>query len=103
MLDPCSLRLALLWAGVCLLSFAPARAQQDGGFTPTDGGGGGVLESIYVPNLPNEPFTLTLHTEWVQTLPNGGTFTETNNRPIVRDGAGRIYQERWLLVPKGSN
>jgi hypothetical protein len=98
---PCSLRLVLLSAGFCLLSFAPAQAQRDGGFTPTDGGG--VLESIYVPNFPNAPFTLTLHTEWVQPLPNGGTFTETNNRPIVRDSAGRIYQERWLLTPKGSN
>jgi len=100
---PCSLRLALLSAGFCLFSIAPAQAQRDGGFTPTDGGGGGVLESIYVPNFPNAPFTLTLHTEWVQPLPNGGTFTETNNRPIVRDSAGRIYQERWLLTPKGSN
>ena len=34
---------------------------------------------------------------------NGGTFTEVNDRPIVRDGAGRIYMERWLLVPKGSD
>ena len=103
MLGRCSLRLALLSVGFGLLSFAPAQAQGDGGFTPTDGGGGGVLESIYVPNLPNAPFSLTLHTEWVQTLSNGGTFTETNNRPIVRDSAGRIYQERWLLTPKGSN
>lgn len=69
----------------------------------TDGGGTGALESIYVPNLPNAPFTLTLHTEWVQTMHTGGTVTEVNQRPIMRDGAGRIYQERWLLVPKGSD
>jgi hypothetical protein len=101
MLRPCSLYLALLSASFGLLGAVSVQAQQDGGFTPTDGGG--VLESIYVPNLPNAPFTLTLHTEWVHTLPNGGTFTETNNRPIVRDSAGRIYQERWILTPKGSN
>jgi hypothetical protein len=35
-----------------LLSFTPARAQQDDGFTATNGGG--VLESIYVPKLDNE-------------------------------------------------
>ena len=60
-----------------------------------------MLESIYVPNLPHAPFTLTLHTEWIQTLRNGGTVTVVNARPILRDGAGRIYQERWLLTPKG--
>ncbi len=83
----------------CSLSLG---AQEDGGGTVTDGGGRGVLESIYVPNFPNAPFSLTLHTEWVQTMRNGGTFTEVNSRPILRDSAGRIYMERWLLVPKGS-
>lgn len=34
---------------------------------------------------------------------NGGTFTEINARPIMRDTAGRIYQERWILVPRGSD
>jgi hypothetical protein len=81
----------------------PLHAQDDGGATVTDGGGTGVLESIYVPNFPNAPFSLTLHTEWVQTMRNGGTFTMVNQRPIMRDSAGRIYMERWLLVPKGSN
>ena len=78
-------------------------AQNDGGYTSTDGGGTGVLESIYVPNLPSAPFSLTLHTEWIQSLRNGGTFTQVNKRPIMRDGEGRIYMERWLLVPKGSD
>jgi len=34
---------------------------------------------------------------------NGGTFTTVNSRPIKRDSTGRIYQERWLMSPKGSN
>ncbi len=93
----------LIAASLCLTCHPILHAQGDGGFTPTDGGGGGVLESIYVPNFPHAPFTLTLRTEWIQTLRNGGTFTEVNARPIMRDGAGRIYQERWLLTPKGSD
>ena len=94
--------LALTAAGLCL-SYPPSlQAQADGGYNPTDGGGGGVLESIYIPNLPNAPFSLALRTEWVHTLPNGGTFTQVNARPIMRDSAGRVYQERWMLVPKGS-
>ena len=94
---------ALIAASLCLLCHPALHAQGDGGFTPTDGGGGGVLESIYVPNLPHAPFTFILHTEWIRTLRNGGTFTVANARPIMRDGAGRIYQERWLLTPKGSD
>ncbi len=95
-------RRLLFGAYIGLLCLQAAAAQEDGGVTPTDGGGTGVLESIYVPNLPNAPFSLTLHTEWVQTLRNGGTFTEVNSRPIMRDSAGRIYMEGWLLTPKGS-
>ena len=78
-----------------------ANAQDDGGTAPTDGGGGGVLQSIYVPNLPDAPFSLTLHTEWIHTMRNGGNVTVTNTRPIVRDSAGRLYEERWMLTPKG--
>ncbi|MGA2537020.1 MAG: hypothetical protein ABSF53_13470 [Terracidiphilus sp.] len=34
-------------------------------------------------------------------MAGGGTITLTNERHIVRDSKGRIYQERWILVPKG--
>ncbi len=95
--------LVLFLASLCPSCLIPLQAQEDGGAAVTDGGGTGVLESIYVPNFPNAPFSLTLRTEWVQTMRNGGTFTEVNARPILRDSAGRIYQERWLLVPKGSD
>ena len=70
---------------------------------PADGGGHEILESIHVPNLPNAPFSLTLATEWSRPLANGGTFTVVNARPIKRDSAGRLYQERWGMVPKGSH
>jgi len=80
---------------------APATAQSkealnDGGGTP------GVLQSIFIPPLPNAPFSLTLRTEWTRPMNNGGNFTVVNARPIRRDSTGRIYQERWGLVPKGS-
>jgi len=67
-----------------------------------DGGTTGRMESIFIPPIANAPFSLTLATEWSRPLGNGGTFTLANQRHIVRDGKGRIYQERWLLVPKGS-
>lgn len=68
-----------------------------------DGGANGVLVSIFVPPKASAPFTLTLSTEWSKPLGNGGSYTVANQRRVARDSKGRIYQERWLLAPKGSN
>ena len=65
-----------------------------------DGGVREVLESIVIPPIPNQPFSATLETEWTRYTGEGGTITLVNERPIVRDSKGRIYQERWALVPK---
>jgi hypothetical protein len=70
---------------------------------PQDGGTREVLESIVIPPLPNAPFYTTLETEWARPMAEGGTYTLTNKRHIARDSAGRVYEERWLLVPKGSD
>jgi hypothetical protein len=78
-------------------------AQDSGTVVQPDGGGQEVLQSIFVPLIPHAPFSLTLTTEWTRPLNNGGTFTVVNSRPIKRDGSGRIYEERWLLTPKGSD
>lgn len=69
--------------------------------TMHDGGVDQVLQSIYVPPIPNAPFTAIVHTEWIRSLSDGGTFTVVNQRQIARDSTGRLYEERWLLVPKG--
>ncbi len=66
-----------------------------------DGGAGGPMQSIFVPPKPGAPFSLTLAAEWTRSMANGGTYTLANERRIVRDSKGRIYQERWILVPKG--
>jgi hypothetical protein len=68
-----------------------------------DGGMSVLMESIVVSAKPQAPFTLTLETEWVRMLGDGGTITSVNKRRIARDAAGRVYQERWLLVPKNGN
>jgi hypothetical protein len=65
-----------------------------------DGGVRETLESIFIPPKPNAPFSLTLDTEWTRAFGNGGTYTLVNERHIARDTAGRIYEERWYLVPK---
>ena len=68
-----------------------------------DGGATEVLQSITVPPKAGAPFTLTLETEWVKQLYDGGTSTLVNKRRIARDAAGRVYQERWALVPKNNH
>jgi hypothetical protein len=76
-------------------------ARRDVQVVPThDGGVSATLQSIVVPPKVGAPFTLTLETEWVKQLYDGGTVTFVNKRRIARDAAGRIYQERWALVPK---
>jgi hypothetical protein len=67
-----------------------------------DGGNREVLESIVIPPIPNAPFFATLATESVKYSADGASMTFVNERHIGRDGRGRIYEERWLLVPKGS-
>jgi hypothetical protein len=69
-------------------------------FYVQDGGTRETLESIVITPKAGAPFTLTLETEWMRTLYDGGTVTLVNQRRIARDAAGRIYQERWWLVPK---
>ena len=70
---------------------------------PPDGGTSEVLQSIFVPPLPDAPFTLTLATEWVRPLgADGNTVTLVNERKIARDRQGRIYEERVLLAPPGT-
>ena len=68
-----------------------------------DGGVSEMMESIVVSAKPQAPFTLILETEWVRMLGDGGTITSVNKRRIARDAAGRVYQERWFLVPKNGN
>ena len=81
----------------------PADRTQNGGSATVpirDGGVSQTLQSIYIPPLLNAPFTAIVHTQWIRPLPEGGTYTFVNQRHIARDSRGRIYEERWLLVPK---
>lgn len=96
-------RLATSLLSVSLLICAPLLFGQNATdvYRTSDGGTRQRLESIFVPPIRNAPFSLTLETEWSRPLSGGGSFTLVNRRHIVRDSAGRIYQERWILVPKG--
>ena len=96
------LLIALLSSAAC----AQSSRTQDGGTTVVtmrDGGVSQVLQSIYLPTLINAPFTAIVHAEWTRPMAEGGSYTFVNQRRIARDSAGRIYEERWALVPKGGH
>jgi hypothetical protein len=80
-----------------------ALAQEDGtSGSNRDGGASEVLQSIYIPPMHNAPFTATVHTEWARPMAGGGTNTIVNQRKVARDRDGRLYEERWLLIPKNN-
>lgn len=66
-----------------------------------DGGVREVVEGIVIPPIPHAPFTATLATEAVKYAADGASMTNVNERRIARDAQGRVYEERWYLVPKG--
>jgi hypothetical protein len=80
----------------------PAQDTQHPVVEMRDGGANLVLQSIYSPVLLNAPFTAIVHTEWARPMPGGGNVVTVNQRRVARDSQGRIYEERWLLVPKDS-
>lgn len=84
---------------VVLGSLCLAQSQQTRPSLP-DGGTRERLVSIFIPGLPNAPFTATVNTEWVRMLADGSRITLVNHRLIARDSAGRIFQERRMLVPQ---
>jgi hypothetical protein len=86
-----------LLAPACL-----AQAPQNRPALP-DGGIAEKLISIFIPNIPNAPFTATVNTEWIRLLPDNTRITLVNHRLIARDSAGRIFQERRLLVPQSGH
>lgn len=99
----CINSLAVLTAFATAASAQTAHVQEGGATTYTrDGGVSEVLQSIYIPPLLNAPFSAVVHTEWTRPMAGGGNFTFVNQRQVARDSRGRIYEERWLLAPKGS-
>ena len=103
---------ALLLTGLCFYPVSvvaqgqkPDQAPLKGApsFHTEDGGVNETMESIVVSAKTQAPFTLMLDTEWARPLGDGGFITVVNRRRIARDAAGRIYQERWFLVPKNGD
>ena len=92
---PLSIVLAFALSAPSLLIAQLAEPQR-----PLDGGTREILVSILIPSIPNAPFSAIVNTEWIRPLSDGSSVTLRNHRAIARDRAGRIFQERRLLVPE---
>ena len=92
--------LVLLLGGAAVVCGNRGLAQVPGSQQrPPDGGTREVLVSILIPSLPNAAFAATVNTESIRQLGDGNTITLKNHRGVARDKAGRIFQERRMLVP----
>jgi len=95
-------RLVLLVSSAVLAMFCSLLSAQEpevAGHAP-DGDTFEIINNIMIPAVQHAPFSSVVTAEWTRTLEDGSTITRQNHRVVVRDGAGRIYQERRTLVPK---
>jgi hypothetical protein len=80
-------------------SFLSAQEAEVAGHAP-DGDSFEIINNITIPPVQHAPFSSVVTAEWTKTLEDGSKVTRQNHRVVVRDGSGRIYQERRTLVPK---
>ncbi|HST09885.1 MAG TPA: hypothetical protein VLL05_05885 [Terriglobales bacterium] len=93
---------ALLFVACCLLALNLSAQSPEEGVHAPDGGTIEQFNSILLPPVAHAPFSSTVTAEWTKVLEDGSTLTVQNHRLVVRDGMGRIYQERRRLIPKDS-
>jgi len=96
------MRSSLLSAALLLTGSLVAAQSPGDVYHAPDGNSREMITSIYISPLANAPFQATVTAEWTKHLPDGSTTVVRNHRLVVRDGRGRIYQERRTLVPDGS-
>jgi hypothetical protein len=95
----CLLALLIVFAVLSIPS-AIAQNSEEVRHAPDDGTRE-IIVSIFIPPIPNAPFTATVNTEWTRRFENGTTSTIKNHRTVARDSTGRIFQERRYLTPDG--
>jgi hypothetical protein len=94
--------LSLATLAVAFVTNISAQSQQDALHAP-DGNSFTRIVSIFIPSLPNAPFTATVSTEWTRQTSDGATIVVKNHRTLARDSQGRVFQERRHFVPADSN
>jgi hypothetical protein len=83
----------------CILLSAIAASAQTPQMPPDYRGVQTQIPGIYVTPIPNAPFSAKVDIVSHQKLPDGTISIRTTINHIARDSAGRIYNERRVLVP----
>jgi hypothetical protein len=96
------LLLSLATLAVAFVPYIVAQSPQDALHAP-DGNSFTRIVSIFIPSLPNAPFTATVSTEWTRQTTDGASVIVKNRRMVARDSQGRVFQERRRFVPADSN
>ena len=68
-----------------------------------DGGSVEMIQNTLILPLTSSPFSATVTAEVTRTLADGSTATVKNKRIVVRDSAGRIFQQRAFFTPDGDS
>jgi len=92
----------LLCTSLFFFSLSGFAQDSEPGKHAPDGGTWERIDSILIPPILHAPFSSTVTAEWTKNLEDGSSLTVHNQRLLLRDSAGRIYQERRRFVPKNS-
>ena len=83
---------------------APAAAQTAAeALHAPDGNSFTRIVSIFIPAMPNAPFTATVSTVWTRQTSDGAIVTVKNRRVVARDSRGDVFEERRRFVPADSD
>jgi hypothetical protein len=85
-----------------LVPYISAQGRQDA-LHAADGNSFTRFVSIFIPPIPNAPFTATVSTEWTRQTSDGATIMVKNRRMVARDSQGHVFEERRRFVPADSN
>jgi hypothetical protein len=85
-----------------LVPYISAQSPQDA-LHAADGNSFTRIVSIFIPPIPNAPFTATVSTEWTRQTSDGATIVVKNHRMVARGSQGHVFEERRRFVPADSN
>jgi hypothetical protein len=99
------MKLFLLTLATTVVALTPAvsgQSAQDAVHAP-DGNSFTRIVSIFIPPMPDAPFTATVSTEWTRQTSDGATVVVKNRRLVARDSQGHVFEERRRFVPADNN
>jgi hypothetical protein len=86
-----------------MLSLGITLSAQPSSSMARDGGMYSHIDGLYIPAIPNAPFSARVDAVWSETLKDGTRVTRKFYNLVGRDASGRIHQEDRKFIPAGPN